>query len=344
MGIKRIAVCDSEAEFVKKFIKQAGSGRLGGLKFIGISREDFFEQEKDVDFWILGNGFWEKAFLSECDRKCVLLCEERLPEQFKRQVGIFKYQAAARILNELYRTAVWEEVVASETNPLIHRGKVMYVYSPTPHPENICYSMALAELLAEDAKVIYINLKGNLDFGRLFAMEDGETIGDLYCRLSRDEVQADIRSFVHSFGNMEVILPVKQCFQAAELDAGAVERITDYIQSQGIFDYIVYDMGDMSESWFKLYTLGDIRVTVTGAGTVERVAREKFEAFIEMYGHTETLKSTILKRLNGCFDDKSGEALREEVINGCYKRYVSRWFKENGGVFDDERSGDQGQP
>ena len=332
MGIKRVALCDQEADYVKKFIRQAQVGLGRSLRFVGITSEEGFGAQKNID---LNRGFWTKALLEEYEGRCVLLCEERLPKEFHHMSGVFKYRSVSALLNELYRTKAWESVMTRDFNPYVQRGKVICIYSPGGNPENTCYAMSLGNALAEESKVIYINLKANQDYVKAFGLVDGEGLGDLLCHMNRGQAIGEIRQFLRDFGDMQVIMPLSQCAQASEVKDKDLDALTEFIRSQGLFDYIIYDLGEITEGILKVFLDCDIRVLISGSGTMERVSIDKFKENLSLAAEGE-IAIPVLYRDDTEQNQKIGEPLYEEVTGGRYRQLVNLWLRKNGGVFEDE--------
>ena len=333
MGIKTVAVCDVEQTYVSKFIRQASDRALTGLRFIGISNPEKLYETSGVNVWILGKGFWEKRFVSVNRDKCILLCGDEIPADMGNGPCVFKYAPTKSILREIYKTKVWESNIPDDETTGAMRGRLIFVHAPTGCAENSCYALAIADALGEESKTIFLSLAGNRDFSTAFGMEPSETISDIIIRLKRGDTGVDLRRYVGTLGNIHVLYPVRQAHQISEFGYDELRLLVDFIRRQKSFDNIVIQSELMSLGLMRSFLESDIRILISGRGALEELARRMFCSEIAMFGEGASADCLVMYRTFKTFDEKCGEALRTEIINGQYKGVARRFLAENGGGF-----------
>lgn len=337
MGVKTIAVCDTEALYVSRFLLAAQGSFQPGIKVLGATNWSSIKSlEDEVDLWLLGEPFWEETFLQRHKEQCILLSGDFIPETMEEYTAILKYQAKDRILRGLFRSGCFNRLVKGERKVETGSMEVAGVYSPDGSGVQMLFSLAYAFWQAESKKVLYINLQENSGFYHLFGQKTDVHIGDLICLLRHQKSEPDLRGYIQQFGNLYMILPLWQGIQGAEITKEDIRNICRIAAKQRVCELLVIDWGMSITGFWNIFSDADTKIFMTEDNSISRAAKKQF---IESM-HLE--EDVICGRIRefcwpGAVQEmREGDVLADELINGSYHRMIERWegFCPEGGGDD----------
>lgn len=336
MGVKTIAVCDTEALYVSRFLLAAQGCFQPGIKMLGATSWSSIKSlEDEVDLWLLGETFWEEAFLQSHKGRCILLSGDFVPETLEEYTAILKYQAKDRILRELFRSEGFSRLVKGERKTETGNMEVAGVYSPDGSSEQMLFSLAYASWQADSRRVLYINLQENSGFYHLFGQQTDVHIGDLICLLRQQQTEPDLRGYIQQFGNLMMILPLWQGIQGAEITKEDIQKICGIAAKQNLCELLVIDWGRSITGFWDIFSGSDVKILITADNSIAQAARKQF---LESMHLEEDIACRRIREFcwpGALTEMREGEALTEELLNGSYHQMIERWegFCPEGGGY-----------
>jgi hypothetical protein len=338
LGIKTIAVCDTEALYVSRFLLAVQGCFRPGIKVLGATNKSSVETlDGEVDLWLLGEPFWEEKFLERHREQCVLLSGNFVPETLAEYTTILKYQSKDQILRELFRSEVWNRMIKGERKTEAGGMETAGIYAPDGGSMQMLFSLAYAFRQAESKKVLYVNLQENSGFYHLFAQKTDAHIGDLICLLRQQKTEPDLCGYIRQFENVSVLLPLWQGMQGAEVTKEDIQQICGIAAKQRICELLVIDWGRSIPGFWDVFSACHTRILVTADNSVARAAKKQFLESMHLEAEDADGRIREFCWPKAIAETREKEALAEELINGSYRRMIESWegFCREGGENDE---------
>ena len=123
--------------------------------------------------------------------------------------------------------------------------ELISVYSPIGRCGKTAFSLALGEILAEEKRVIYLNLErysGLRDLGIV-----GEAAGDIndlvyYCRMDTDSLVYRLSSLVRTFRDLDYITPSVSGEDIMRISAQEWKNVFAALAAAGEYDVVLVDL------------------------------------------------------------------------------------------------------
>ena len=256
MGKMTVAICETDAGYRERLVAYLTERKaLAYAVYAFSSEEHFFEAWKDTEFdvAILGNGFKEAekriceqqfpaVFLRETREECLAHEDEKACGQ-ERKKCVFRYQPIEAILREV-------QLLGGGTScPIIgarlSRLEVIGVYSPMAHEMQMPFSLTLAEALAEQKKVLYLNFMRHSAFLQLFGLQGQYDMGDIVLRLRRQRLETEFfLTCVYESGCVYYIPPFGNPENLDDFTGRDFSQLLAFLEEHTDFSAVVCDFGD----------------------------------------------------------------------------------------------------
>ena len=155
-----IAICDADSAYGNKlaeYLLETGNVAKAEVYTDWNSVEADLNGEKR-DIWLINSGILKEAESLPLKEEMVCLAEERLGAREAALPHIYKYQSANVILQEMY--ALLAEHPTEICLRGSRKGHTIGLLSPWYDGLSLLTGLAVAQVLAEKGKVLYINTRG----------------------------------------------------------------------------------------------------------------------------------------------------------------------------------------
>lgn len=324
--MKAIAICDTEALFVSRFLAAVQSHLRQDIEVFGATTwESVQALEGQAGFWIFGESFWREDFLRRHRDCCVLLSSGFVAEWLDGYPVILKYQSKDKLLRGIFRSSGWKNFIGKERKIKTGSLEITSIYAPGGGNGQLLFSLAYAFWQARKQEVLYVNLQENSGLYQLFSFEEEVHLGDLVCHLRQPGAGVDIRGYWQRFGNLNMILPLQQGTQAAEITAEDINSIYRCLTRQGFCGQLVLDWGKMTAGFADVFAESGRRILVTEKNSLAQAAKRQFLENMRVSGKEgpDGIKEFCWQETPA--EMRSGEALLEELLNGAYQRLAAEW-------------------
>lgn len=256
-----IAVCDADPVYGNKlaeYLLETKSVSKADVYTDWSSVEENLEKEKK-DIWLINSGLLKEAENLPLKEEIVCLAEERLSAREAALPHIYKYQSANVILQEIYALLAGHPAeICLRGNK---RGSTIGLLSPWYDGLSLLSGLALAQVLAERGKVLYVNTRGYCGM-QLPEMKESHNLSDvlLSLRIGSTNGGASVMSGIITLGEISIMVPVDQAVLLGEVKAQDYHRLLEIIWQELSFDYVILeiqpelaDTGKIIEECDKVY-------------------------------------------------------------------------------------------
>lgn len=190
--------------------------------------------------------------------KYIKLLEERFPENKSEALEyqpVFKYQSTENIIKEMLSYCSIG-ANALKINTTKSTGHILGVYSPIGRCGKTFFSMALAQLLGKNKRVLYLNLE---EFSGLFSGLLKKKVYGLsellyIYRRSSDGFGDRLSQAICTLGSFDYIPPAQCPEDVAEVLSEEWVTFCNYLAEYTEYDYLVIDVGSLIKK--PVYLLG----------------------------------------------------------------------------------------
>ena len=238
-----IAICDADSAYGNKlaeYLLETGNVAKAEVYTDWNSVEADLNREKR-DIWLINSGILKEAESLPLKEEMVCLAEERLGAREAALPHIYKYQSANVILQEMY--ALLAEHPTEICLRGSRKGHTIGLLSPWYDGLSLLTGLAVAQVLAEKGKGLYINTRGYCGM-KLPEMEESHNLSDvlLSLRLGSTNGGASVMSGITTVGELGIMVPVEQAVLLGEVKAQDYHRLLEIIWQELSFDYVILEI------------------------------------------------------------------------------------------------------
>ena len=252
------AVCDLEADYARNFMDYLNRknnipfeiqafttvegllayGKTTHIELLLISGKAMCKEVRDMDIG-----------------KIVILSEGVYPPELDRYPSVYKYQSSAEVIREVMACYGEERAVVPVQFPVLKKTtEILGVYSPLGRCLKTSFALTLAQILAKERAVLYLNLEEYAGFEELMGKEFSYNLGDLlyYVRQKSQNLIHRMNGMVQTVNNLDFVPPVRI---PADIHATAWED-WEYLLNELVmhsnYQTVGLDMGGGIDSLFQL--------------------------------------------------------------------------------------------
>ncbi len=274
-----VAICDVHDTYRERLAEYLMHKRAGQLKVYTFSSKKLFlqeEQKTSFDIILFGQGFETAKADAKEDSLWILLSEE--PDwPREKEPAVFKYQSAEEIL----RIAFEHYLKLGRTDPSVCRRKkeVIGIYSPTRSRLQTPFALTMAQILAKEKRVLYVNMGEWAGFGAWFDEEYHRDLADLLYLISGygNQVQGLLESVLHSMNRMDYIPPMADAQMLCQVGAEDYQALLTLLVEKTDYEVILLDFGIMIPGFFRLLDQCTRIYGVIDQGALAMGQRRQFE-------------------------------------------------------------------
>lgn len=240
---------------------------------------------------------------------------------------IYKYQPAERIMKEFLKICRFCTGIFG--TGFLDNTKMIGVYSPLGRCGKTSMALVMGQLLAQNYKVIYVNLEEWPGFERIIGVYDGMDISDLiyYIKQERENLGMYINGMLLEVNGLKILPPVKMAPDIQEL-GGEVNKLLQEIAKSDTYDVILVDFGRQIKSMFPV--LQDLELLYMPV-LKDRISQTKLDEFFRFLRSSDYAE--MEKKIKQCklrFTEQMECETVEEMYYGSFGAYVAELLKEEG--------------
>lgn len=324
------AVCDLEADYARNFMDYLN--RKNNIPFeiqAFTTVEGLLACAKSVHIELLlisGKAMCRE--IRDLDiGKIVILSEGVYPPELDRYPSVYKYQSSADVIREVMACYGEERAVIPIQFPVLKKTtEVLGVYSPLGRCLKTSFALTLAQILARDRAVLYLNLEEYAGFEELMGKEFPHNLSDLlyYVRQKNQNLIYRMNGMIQTVNNLDFVPPVKN---PADIHTASWED-WDYLLNEIVlhssYQTVVLDIGGGVDSVFQLLDrCRQIYMPVLN-DTLSACKLAQFENLLQEWDFSQVLTKTEKVRLPFHVGQEPGANYVEQLIWSELGDYVRK--------------------
>lgn len=274
-----IAVCDMQELYRERLAEylmhRKGTGFL--VQAFSLKREFYAVMQKEpFDIVLVGRGFEGIQEGYDTGTLWVRLCEE--PEwEAEKEPAIFRYQSAEEMIRKIY--AYYLELRKEDRSVCTNQKEILAVYSPTRSRMQTPFALTLGQLLAEEKRVLYVNLGEWTGLEACFDREYERDLADLLYLVSDygSHVQGLLESVLHTVNHMDYIPPMTDAQLLSQTGEQDYRLLLQLLIEKTTYDVIILDFGFAVPGFFQLLAQCTRILGVVDQGSLAHAQRLQFE-------------------------------------------------------------------
>ncbi len=249
-----MAVCDVQDTYRERLAEYLMHKRAGQLKVYAFSsRKQLYEEEQRTSFDIVlfGKGFENAGAEAKGDTLWICLCEE--PDwSEEKEPAIFKYQSAEEILRIAF--GYYLKLEKTDDSVCHRRKEIIGIYSPTRSRLQTPFALTMAQMLAEEKRVLYVNMGEWAGLGAWLGQEYHRDLADLMYLISDygNQVQGLLESVLHTVNRMDYIPPMADAQLLCQSGAEDYQSLLSLLVEKTDYEVLLLDFGVMIPGFFRL--------------------------------------------------------------------------------------------
>lgn len=252
------AVCDLEVDYARNFMEY-----LNRKKNIPFEIQAFTTAEGLIAYGkdshielLLISGKAMCREIRELDiGKIVILSEGVHAPELDEYPSVYKYQSSAQVVREVMACYGEERAMVPAEFPVLKKTtEILGIYSPLGRCLKTSFALTLAQLLAKEKAVLYLNLEEYSGFEGLMGKEFPHDLSDLlyYVRQRSQNLIHRMNGIVQTVNNVDFIPPVKMPADIRSTTWEDWEYLLNEIVLHSNYEVVVLDVGNGTEELFQL--------------------------------------------------------------------------------------------
>lgn len=288
-----IAICDCEQEYSEKLAEYLLEQKANQIDVFVYSTVELLEEavkQNEIQVVLFDMNFidlttLEKMQKSNADILFGCLASEPVKKEYEQYLIVNKFQSAEEIVRRIYLELA--ESRKEEGLFVNQKQEIMGIFSPGQSELSIIFSMTLAELLAQDQKVLYISFQECAGFSEIFEKEYTYDLADLVGvnRMQNRNREAYLAGVVHKLKNADYIPPVQNPENASELTAKDYQELLHMIREQSNYEVVILEFGPMTSGIYEIMAACNCIYVPMREGYLQRCRMEQFNKALKMAGN-----------------------------------------------------------
>lgn len=281
----KIAVLDKEREYLTQLAAYLVRKNESFFKVWTFWNAETYQRAAEAEVFdaLLVTGiFLEEIDIQRISSKVILFREDGVPGYAKHLPSVSKFQPVEEIFSQI-SALLWQESFPREGWAVGRRTKMVGVYSPVHINSQMLFSLTMAQMLGENQKILYVNLKEHSGFYGITQTDSPEDIGDLiYGMMQKDHgFQAGLHRIRRTILNFDYIPPVVNPEHLSEIPQNIYEELFLGLKNNSGYDVVIVDFENVFLGFAQMISLFDTFYCLGKEGGLSRFQMEEFFGYLE---------------------------------------------------------------
>ncbi len=250
MNAKTLVIFDEEKQYANLLMDFFTSKRdipFQTVTFTDKSKLFQFLYSQKVDMLLISATSMDEE-IEECGvKEIILLSEGTIPPDYSSYPSIYKFKSAESIVSEVLEKFI--EIETDKESLIVQKGKakVTGVYSPVGRSGKTTFAIALAQILSEGHKTLFISFEEFAVFQNEMETTSPGNLADLmyYFKQNPESVSIKLQAIVQKVNSLDYVSPIYYARDLRETTTEEWKKLLDHISAVTSYEYIVLDIGDM---------------------------------------------------------------------------------------------------
>lgn len=282
------------AERFAEFVNRRDQVPFSVVAFTALERLKVYAADHKIELLLINSAVSQEEIRKIGAARVVSLTDGEVVPLEEQYPSVYKYQSADSIMREVmacYCVDPEEPGFAMASKA----SRVIGIYSPVNRCLKTSLALTMGQLLARDARVLYMNLEDCSGFGRLIGEEYGGGLSDLLYYYSQNSFSwMRLGSVIYTWGDLDYVPPIKYPEDLSQVTSLEMAGLLSRIARESTYEIIILDLGQFGKKAVEVLELCDVIYMPVKDDCVSAAKIEEFEEYLISSGH-EPLKKRIVK-------------------------------------------------
>ena len=250
MNSRTLVIYDEEKQYsnlLMDFFSNKKDIPFQTITFTEKSKLIQFLQTNQIEMLLISANSLDEDIEAADIKEIILLSEGSLPLEYSTYPSIYKFKSAEDIVREVLERFI--EIETDKESFVAPKGKanIIGVYSPVGRSGKTTFAIALAQILSEGHKTLFISLEEFAVFQNEMEVSSPGNLADLmyYFKQNPDTVSIKLQAIVQNINSLDYVSPIYYARDLRETTTEEWKELFDYLSMVTSYEYIVLDIGDM---------------------------------------------------------------------------------------------------
>lgn len=302
MKKKIFAVCDTEAEYTKRFCEYIAKRKeypFEAAAFTSTEKLRQFCMQEDVEVLLISESAYDVTLKELVKGEVIVLREEdRLSGQGD---GIYKYQPCENVLREVMCYCADRGL---ESDTFLKTGKksqiqMIGLYTPVHRCMQTSFAITLGEILAKEHKVLYLNFESFSGLEKQLHREFMADMSDLiyYVTNAREALVYKLQGMTQKLQNLDYIPPIFSCMDLARITKEQWFMLFEELERLTEYEYLILDLSENIQGLFEILRRCSRVFTLFREDTAAQAKMYQYEKLLTRMDYEDILKKSKRCRL-----------------------------------------------
>lgn len=300
MKKKRLALCDSDAEYMERLLGFIEGRQTSPFLLLGFTETkkliDYCQDlEENIHLLVVAESDYEPGLERLASHTLVL--NEDLGVKTKQAKKVEKYQQVKEIYKIILEICLDCEMELSTNLERNTETRLLGFYSPVKRAMQTSFALALGKSLATRYKVLYVNFEQYAGWNDLLCREGGNDLLDLmyYLKEGSERFLYRLEQIEQKLGRLSYIPPVYAGQNLIYITTKEWLTLLDRFKKASGYEFVLLDLGDGLQGVFEMLRNCEKVFTVTEPDGPARRKMEQYECMLRMYEYEDVLEKSVRK-------------------------------------------------
>lgn len=250
MNSRTLVIYDEEKQYsnlLMDFFSNKKDIPFQTITFTEKSKLIQFLQTNQIEMLLISANSLDEDIEAADIKEIILLSEGSLPLEYSTYPSIYKFKSAEDIVREVLERFIEIETDKESFVAPKSKANIIGVYSPVGRSGKTTFAIALAQILSEGHKTLFISLEEFAVFQNEMEISSPGNLADLmyYFKQNPDTVSIKLQAIVQNINSLDYVSPIYYARDLRETTTEEWKELFDYLSMVTSYEYIVLDIGDM---------------------------------------------------------------------------------------------------
>lgn len=290
-----LAVCDTEAEYTRRFchyVESRGPYPFEIAAFTSKERLKEYCEKQEVPVLLISESDYDLSLDPLVSGQIVVLSENR-PEGDTEKEQIYKYQPCENIIREVMSYYVKQNACA----PALLRNsamKLIGLYSPVHRCFQTTFALTMGQILAKNHKVLYLNFESYSGFQSHLNKKFVTDMSDLmyFVNNARETLYFKLKEMIETIQGLDYIPPAFSYMDLNRITSEQWFTLLSELERYTSYDYLILDLSDNMQGLFDILRMCYKVFTLMPEDGMALAKQEQYEALLERTRYSDILEKT----------------------------------------------------
>ena len=291
-----IAICDREERYLYHLVEYLEKKEVFPFIIHAFTNyETLYDYllRNQINFLLISEEMFREDIFSCYGGKLLILNETGKIKE-REEIHINKYQSSENIYQMIMNNCMEDIGPLPQNSPGTNFSKIIGFYTPVQRCLQTSFSLCLGQLLAKNAKVLYVNLESYSGFHTLTGNPSTGDITDVlyYLTCDKEKLSYKLSSMICSIKELEYIVPFPVGRNIGDIEGDIWKDLIFFLSKMTEYEYIIFDLGEQVQNLFEILSLCNYIFTINRQDAYSRAKQKQYEELLKIKNCEDLLLKT----------------------------------------------------